>query len=172
MKYSKGIGFMLESAHLFLKGWPTNARSDSMTVIRRESLVPYSAASIYDLVNDVARYPDFLPWCAATHIQYQSNEEMKASITVSKGGIEKSFTTHNTLVPHSLIELRLVNGPFSVFHGRWQFQALAEQACKITFELSFEFKKSLMSYAFKKMFEPAANSMMQAFVDRAKHIYG
>lgn len=143
-----------------------------MTVIRREALVLYSAPSMYDLVNDVARYPDFLPWCAATHIQYQSHQEMKASITVSKGGIQKSFTTHNILMPYSLIELQLVDGPFSAFHGRWQFQALAEQGCKISFELSFEFKKSLMSYAFKKVFEPAANTMMQAFVDRAKQIYG
>lgn len=143
-----------------------------MSVICREALVPYSAKSMFDLVNDVACYPDFLPWCAATHIHYQSNEEMKASITVSKGGIQKSFTTHNRLVTDTSIELELLDGPFSAFHGRWQFYALAEQGCKITFELSFEFKKSLISYAFKKIFEPAANAMMQAFVDRAKHIYG
>ncbi len=143
-----------------------------MTTLQRNALVPYSAKAMFELVNDVAKYPEFLPWCSATHIQFQSHEEMKASITASKGGIEKAFTTHNKLIPNESIHMELVDGPFSVFHGHWRFQALADNGCKISFDLSFEFKKSLMSFAFKKIFEPAADSMMQAFIDRAKNIYG
>ena len=143
-----------------------------MTKIHRTALVPYSAENLYSVVNDVANYPEFLPWCAATQIHYESSTEMKASVIAKKSGIEKKFTTHNHLIPHKAIKMNFSDGPFEYLNGCWEFKNLSDQGCKVSLDLEFEFKKGLMSFAFKKIFEPAADAMMQAFIDRANKIYG
>lgn len=143
-----------------------------MTKINRTALVPFSAEKIFTIVNDVARYPEFLPWCAATHIHYESNTEMKASVTASKAGVKKSFTTHNQLEPFNKISMEFSDGPFEYLYGVWEFKHLSTEGCKVSLSLEFEFKKGLVTFAFKKFFEPAADSMMQAFIDRAEQLYG
>jgi len=143
-----------------------------MTKINRTALVLYSAEQLFTIVNDVASYPEFLPWCSATHIQYESSVEMKASVTASKAGINKNFTTHNQLEPFKSITMQFTDGPFEYLHGAWSFKHLSDEGCRVSLALEFEFKKGLMVFAFKKFFEPAADSMMQAFIDRAEQLHG
>lgn len=143
-----------------------------MTKIYRAALVPYSAEKLYGVVNNVAAYPEFLPWCSATHIHFESTTEMKASVTASKAGINKNFTTHNTLKPFELIKMEFADGPFEYLNGTWEFKHLSSDGCKVSLDLEFEFKRGLMTFAFKKFFEPAADAMMQAFIDRAELLYG
>src|SRR5690554_7082079 len=104
------------------------------TQIQRSALLPYSAAALYDLVNDVASYPEFLPWCSASEILEHSEECMRAGLTMAKGRLSQRFVTKNTLVPNEKISMTLEEGPFTRLQGSWEFKALGENACKIRSE--------------------------------------
>jgi len=143
-----------------------------MPKVHREALLSCSKESMYALVNDVSRYAEFLPWCHATQIHEQTEALMRASLIIKKMGISKSFTTENTLYPHERISMNLLNGPFRYLKGEWQFVAIQDLGCKVILDLDFEFLPGLMNLPFKKIFEPAADSMLQAFVTRAHDLYG
>ena len=99
------------------------------THIQRSALLPYPAQALFDMVNDVASYPQFLPWCTATEVLSSSDTHMQASMTVGKAGLSQRFKTRNDLEPGKRIEMTLEEGPFSHLHGIWEFKALGEQAC-------------------------------------------
>ncbi|MES2204925.1 MAG: type II toxin-antitoxin system RatA family toxin [Pseudomonadota bacterium] len=143
-----------------------------MPKIHREALLPYSPEALYQLVNDVKCYPEFLPWCHATEIIEQSDVLMRASIFIKKMGIAKTFSTKNDLELNKKINMQLMNGPFKYLMGEWQFIAIQDLGCKIILDLDFEFLPGLMNLPFKKVFEPAADSMLQSFVTRAHALYG
>lgn len=142
------------------------------TRIQRSALLPYPAQALYDLVNDVASYPQFLPWCAASEVLDASESEMRATLTVAKGGISQRFTTYNLMVPNASIEMRLVEGPFSQLHGLWEFKALGEKACKISLDLTFDYAGPLVKATLGPLFTQAANTMVDAFCQRAKQLHG
>lgn len=140
-----------------------------MAKVNKSALVPYSAQTMYDLVNDVAAYPEFIPGCIATHIDSVDDTHMRATLDIAKAGIKHSFATHNTLdAPHS-IAMELAEGPFESLSGGWVFTELDEHACKIELSLNFEFTSKLVELAFGKIFHSLANSMVDAFIQRAKH---
>jgi ribosome-associated toxin RatA of RatAB toxin-antitoxin module len=143
-----------------------------MPKIYREALLPYSNLAMYRLVNDVARYSEFLPWCHATEIVEKTDSLMRASIVIKKMGMSKSFSTNNILYPDEKIIMNLIDGPFKHLSGEWQFVSIQNMGCKVILELDFEFLPGLINLPFKKVFEPAANSMLQAFVMRAHQLYG
>jgi ribosome-associated toxin RatA of RatAB toxin-antitoxin module len=143
-----------------------------MPQIERSALVFYSAQQMFDLVNAVPDYPQFLPGCTSARIVSQSNTDMVASLTVSKAGIGHSFTTRNTLYPHHRIAMQLVDGPFKQLHGGWEFQPLSETACKVILRLEFEFSSRLIQFAFGKIFGELTAAMVNAFTQRAKEVYG
>ncbi len=140
--------------------------------VSREVLLPYSAVQMFDLVNDVAAYPDFLPWCSGSEILDVSTEEMTARIDVAMGGLRHSFTTCNTLEPARNITLTLVDGPFSDLTGSWTFTQLGEEGCKVSMQMTFGFSSRLVSMTFGKVFQLAVNQLIDAFCKRAAHIYG
>ncbi|BDM65206.1 ubiquinone-binding protein [Shewanella sp. NFH-SH190041] len=142
-----------------------------MPKISRQVLVRFSAQQMFDLVNDVESYPQFLPGCSGGEILESSTEHMLARVDISKAGIAKSFTTRNRLIPGKLIQLTLEKGPFKFLQGQWQFTALTDDACKIEFELEFEFSNSLAAMAFGKIFQELVAAMVTAFTERAKIIY-
>lgn len=106
------------------------------THIQRSALLPYPAQALYDLVNDVASYPQFLPWCSASTVIEASDTHMRAKLEVAKGGMSQQFVTRNVLVPGQSIEMNLEEGPFTQLHGLWVFKPLGEKACKISLDLS------------------------------------
>ncbi|MEN0108103.1 MAG: type II toxin-antitoxin system RatA family toxin [Pseudomonas sp.] len=142
------------------------------THIQRSALLPYPAQALYDLVNDVASYPDFLPWCASTTVFEHTDTLMRASLQVAKGGISQQFVTCNTLVPGQSIVMNLEEGPFTELHGVWQFKALTDKACKISLDLSFEYSGQLVRATLGPLFNQAANTLVDAFCQRAKQLYG
>jgi len=142
-----------------------------MKKITRSALLPYSAPQVYDLVNDVARYPEFLPWCGGAKVIEQTETEMVASVTIAKLGFSKSFTTRNQLVLNKSIHMQLLEGPFSHLEGLWSFKALNEEACKITFEVEFEVSHGLLNKALGPIFEQIASSFVDSFCQRAKQVY-
>ena len=142
-----------------------------MPQISRSVLVRFSAMQMYEIVNDVESYKEFLPGCVGGKVLEFDGETMLASVDVSKAGISKTFTTRNQVIPGKSIQLSLENGPFKHLLGEWRFTELTEDACKIDFELSFEFSNSIVELAFGKVFKELMSSMVTAFTGRAKVIY-
>lgn len=142
------------------------------THIQRSALLPYPAQVLFDLVNDVDAYPQFLPWCAASEVLEQSDEHMLAALTIAKGSVSQRFLTRNNLQPGSRIEMSLREGPFSDLHGIWEFKALGEMACKISLDLTFEYAGPLVKATLGPLFTQAANTLVDAFCQRAKQLHG
>lgn len=144
-----------------------------MSHIKRSALVHYSPAEMFSLVNDVALYSSFLPWCRSSVVKSESETEMVASVEIAKGVLNKTFTTHNQLQRDRRIDLELVDGPFRKLSGYWQFDSLkTENACKVNLELEFEFDSAMMSIAAKPVFTQIANSLVDSFCKRAVDVYG
>jgi ribosome-associated toxin RatA of RatAB toxin-antitoxin module len=142
-----------------------------MPTISRSALVMFSCQQMYQLVNDVAAYPEFLTDCKASKIIAKTDTSMTASLLVAKAGIQKWFTTENTLIENQQIILTLVDGPFKKLSGCWQFEQLSEQACKVSLTLDYEFSNKLIAAAFGGIFSSLANSLVQQFSQRAKEVY-
>lgn len=143
-----------------------------MTTVKKNALVPYSAAEMYALVNDVEAYPQFLPWCRGTRVLYRDEDEIRASIEIAQGALHKSFTTHNRLQRDKMVEMRLVEGPFRHLEGFWRFDALGERACKVNLDLDFEFSNKLIGLALGPIFNQVVNTLVDAFCARAEQVYG
>lgn len=140
--------------------------------VSRSALVAYSAESMFDLINDVEQYPKFIPGCADTKVLEQDSKSMRASLLISKAGVRQWFTTHNILERGESIQMNLVDGPFSKLSGGWTIKALSESACKIELNLDFAFSSKLAEMAFGRVFNSIAASMVVAFTERAKQVYG
>lgn len=143
-----------------------------MTHIKRSALLPFPAERLFDLVNRVENYPEFLPWCTEAEVISETDELMRARLTVGKGGLNQAFTTTNVLVQGERIEMRLEDGPFTELHGVWEFQALSDQACKITLDMTFNYSGALVRATLGPLFNHAANTMVEAFSKRAHEVYG
>ena len=142
-----------------------------MPQVNRSALVMFSAKQMYQLVNDVSAYPEFLPGCVNSEILEESMSSMVAEVGVAKAGIKNKFVTKNTLTKDQSIQMKLVDGPFKSLSGVWHFVALDEQACKVMLDLNFEFSNKLVAAAFGRVFNELAGNMVQAFVERAKQVY-
>ncbi|HDM8034759.1 TPA: SRPBCC family protein [Vibrio fluvialis clinical-1] len=142
-----------------------------MKQVSRSALVSFSADQMFHLVNDVARYPEFLPGCSGSRVIEASSEKMVASVDVSKAGISKTFTTSNELNHGESIIMNLVDGPFRTLRGGWYFTPLDEQACKVELKLEFEFSSKMIEMAFGKVFNELTSNMVNAFTKRAKQVY-
>ncbi len=143
-----------------------------MTEINRNALMPYSAAQMYDIVNDVSSYPDYLPWCGGVIIHKQTDDMMEASIQMKKVGLNHWFRTRNHLVPGSRIEVNLVEGPFRKLQGNWSFKVLDEEACRISLSLQFEVASGIVGAVLSPAFNHIANTMVDSFCQRARKMYG
>lgn len=143
-----------------------------MTDILRSAEVPYSAAQMYQLVNDVAAYPQFLPWCDHVEILDRRENELTARITLSLGKLHQSFTTRNRMQPETAVTMELVEGPFKHLTGEWEFESLPGGGCRVSLDMRFEFKSKLARMAMGGPFHKIANTLMDAFINRAQTVYG
>lgn len=142
-----------------------------MTQVDRSALVLHTAEEMFDLINDVERYPEFLPWCSKTEIVSQTDDELVATLYLSKGGLKYSFTTRNQLSRPLKMTLELEEGPFASLTGVWDFKVLSDEACKVSLNLHFEFSGKIASLAMSKVFNQVATTLVDAFVTRADQIY-
>ncbi len=143
-----------------------------MKKISRTALLPYSALQMYHLVNDVAAYPEFLPWCGGAEVVSEAESEMVARVTIAKAGLRQTFETRNHLVLGERIEMHLVEGPFKYLKGEWNFKPLDVDACKIQFEVEFEVSSGVLNMALGTVFEHISSTLVDSFCERAKVIYG
>jgi len=140
--------------------------------IDKTALVMHSAERMFHLVNDIDRYPEFLPWCSGAEVVEEGDGLRKASLDISKGGMHHRLTTRNRVRAPDSIEISLADGPLKSLTGHWRFLPLNDSACKVVLTLEFEFSGSLSRMAFGPVFKYVANTMVDAFCRRADEIYG
>jgi ribosome-associated toxin RatA of RatAB toxin-antitoxin module len=143
-----------------------------VTTISKSALVPYTPEQMYRLVRDIEAYPQFLPWCTRAEILSQDSDEVRATLWLSKGGVDKAFTTSNRHQNNKMIEIRLVEGPFACLEGFWRFDALGDAGCKVSLDIAFEFANRMLSMVVGPVFNQIANSLVDSFQKRAAEIYG
>ena len=142
-----------------------------MQRVLKSVLVPYSAPRMFGLVDDVERYPEFLPWCGDAKVIAQRADGKTARIDIDYHGVKAHFTTRNVnRVPDSIV-IALQDGPFRHLQGEWRFNALSAEACKVEFELAHEFSTPLLETVLGPVFSHIANTFIDAFVRRAEAVY-
>jgi ribosome-associated toxin RatA of RatAB toxin-antitoxin module len=142
-----------------------------MQVVERSALVTYTPAQMFALVNDVARYPDFLPWCIGVRVQDVSATERVAALKIARGVLQTEFTTRNTLLQDAQIHMQLMHGPFRDLTGEWHFEGIGARGSRVRFRVEFEFKNRLTAAAFNAVFESLCSTIVDAFVVRAQKVY-
>ena len=143
-----------------------------MREMTRSALVARSPELVYQVVEDVERYPEFVPGCTEAKILERSAYEMVARLAVRRGPLRTEFTTRNRLDPGRSMHLDLVDGPFRILEGNWSFTPVASNGCRIELSLRFQFSNLLKSALFEPLFEETAASLMRAFVSRAQSMPG
>ena len=135
-------------------------------------LVGHSAAQMFALVDTVERYPEFLPWCGGTELIHRDPHVLRAAIQINYRGIKQRFSTENPKEEPHWMRIALIDGPFKSLEGEWRFIELGESACKIEFHLCWEFSSRLLERLVSPVFSHIANNLVEAFVRRARKVYG
>lgn len=143
-----------------------------MIEIRRSALVKYSPAQMFELVNEVEAYPTRFQWCVGAEILERQENVLVARLDVKFAGFRQSFTTRNTIDPPQRLHMDLVDGPFRTLDGLWEFKALGEDGCKISFALDFDYAGRLGGAAMKLGFQGLAGRMVDDFCREAERVYG
>ncbi len=140
--------------------------------IEQSTILPYSPGQLYALVNDVAAYPQFLPWCEAVQVHDQGLETLSATLTLAKAGVRQQITTRNEMVPGSRIHMRLMKGPFRHLSGLWEFHPHGDDGVLVKLLMEFEFKNRLVAMTLGRLFDEVTGTLVSAFRDRAHACYG
>lgn len=141
---------------------PTHAES---------KIVPHSAEQLFDLVADVGKYPQFLPWCVAARVKSRTDIELVADLTIGFGPFRESFTSRVVMERPHLIKVQYENGPFRYLNNQWKFQP-DPRGSKVDFFVDFEFRSRLLQAAIGVVFNEAVRRMVNAFLKRAHDVYG
>jgi coenzyme Q-binding protein COQ10 len=147
-----------------------------VTTHAEKKIVRYSPAQLFALVADVAKYPSFLPWCVAARIRSHVGNDLVADLTIGFGPFRESFTSRVKLIPPDAtgacaIKVEYENGPFKYLHNRWTFTPHPE-GCLVDFFVDFEFRNFVLQKAIGAVFAEAVRVMVNAFLRRARTIYG
>lgn len=143
-----------------------------MPGIRETRVLPYSREQMFDLVADVGRYEEFLPWVIATRVRSNSEAEMTADMVVGFKSLRESFTSRITKQRPEFIDVQYVDGPLRDLDNRWHFEPLPDGSCKIDFAVDFTFKNRMFEALAGQYFDRAFRKMVAAFEDRARELYG
>ncbi len=159
-----------------------------MREVRRTAIVPYTPAQMYVLVNDVRRYPEFVPWCPATRVHDETETTIDATVDVARSGLTISMRTRNTMIPGERIDLHLADGPLRTLEGSWLFRPIlgplpesapevpapppAVRGCRVELAVRFEFGNAALTMMLAPVFEASWDSLVDAFVVRAREVYG
>ena len=142
-----------------------------MPQVEKSVLVPYSAEQMYALVDNVEEYPGFLPWCGGASAVAVDARTLRATVHIHYHAIRQSFTTINTRDAPQRISMKLLEGPFRYLEGDWYFIPLSATACKIAFNLRYEFSSKILEKLSGPVFHHIANSLVDAFVHQADRVY-
>jgi len=143
-----------------------------MPGIREVRRLPYSAEQMYDLVADVGRYSEFLPWIVATRVRSDSETEMVADMLIGFSALREKFTSRVDKVRPSRIKVHYVDGPLSDLDNVWQFRPLEDGGCEIDFAVDFTFRSAMFEKLAGQYFDKAFRKLVAAFETRAEALYG
>ena len=143
-----------------------------MPAINEVRRLPYSAEQMFDLVADVGRYGEFLPWVVATRVQSNSDEHMVADMLVGFKSLREKFTSHIEKLRPTRLQVHYVDGPMRDLDNIWQFRPLGPASCEIEFSVSFRFRNALFESLAGQYFDKAFRKMVAAFEARAAELYG
>jgi len=151
-----------------------------MKRVHKSVLLWYSPREMYDLVTAFDQYPRFLPWCERAEVLESDGDIVTARLHLAYAGVHHAFTTRNRHDPARSVQLQLIDGPFSVLDGRWQFEPIGsagggsghEQACRIEFELDYAFASKPLETVLSPVFDKVADTLVDRFVQRAEQVYG
>jgi ribosome-associated toxin RatA of RatAB toxin-antitoxin module len=135
--------------------------------VRRSALVTQPAVHLFDLIEAAENYPHFLPWCAAARIVSRDDDMVSADIRVQWRGLNFELRTRNPKRRPEYMAIQLERGPFRRFAGEWRLKSLSPEACKVEFELDYEFDSTLMTQVAGPLFNRIADTLVDAFVQRA-----
>lgn len=138
-----------------------------MEIIQKSAWVACPPEKVYKLVADIESYPTFLPWCVYAKVLKQDNVSVEASLTLAKGGLSKSFSTVNTMIPFKEIQIKLLSGPFKKLEGVWSFKEERGGAL-VSLHLEFSFDNRFVALMLGPVFQPIANTLLDAFIKRAE----
>ena len=143
-----------------------------MALVEKSVLVGYSAQQMFDLVDQIENYSQFLPWCGGAVVKSRDASIVVATIHIDYHHLKQSFTTENTRQAPHLLQMRLQEGPFRQLDGVWRFTELAQAACKVELRLQYEFSNKLVESLVNPVFSVIAGTLVDAFAQRAERLYG
>ncbi len=147
-----------------------------MKHVKKSVLLWYSPREMFDLVVAVEAYPAFLPWCQRAEVLAREPHAVTARLHLHFAGLRQSFTTRNVQVPDESVSMSLVDGPFSLLDGLWQFKPIGGEgqppACRVEFELRYAFSSIAFEAVLSPVFDRVANTFIDSFVQRAEQVYG
>jgi ribosome-associated toxin RatA of RatAB toxin-antitoxin module len=139
-----------------------------MREVKRSALIAESPGRMYQLINDIERYPEFVPYCTAARVNSRKGNEMVATLVIKRGPLNAEITTRNLLEPDKRVLMQFVSGPFRVLEGLWTLTPLGDLGCRVELEMRFEFANRVAGALFEPLFESTAASLVDAFVKRAR----
>jgi ribosome-associated toxin RatA of RatAB toxin-antitoxin module len=140
--------------------------------IYQSKVLPYSAEQMYDLVNDVSQYREFIPYCTHSDIIEQHDQHLSATLGFGFAGFEQKFSTKNTLIPGQRIQVNLLNGPFNHLEGIWTFISRAKDCSEVSVDFAFELNHGFLNTLFNPVLKEVTSRLVQTFADRAQSQYG
>jgi coenzyme Q-binding protein COQ10 len=135
-------------------------------------LLPYTPEQLFDLVADVERYPEFLPWCLGARVRERSAATITADLLIGFRMVRERFTSRVVLDRASRIDVSYTEGPFRYLNNHWIFVAKPDGQCLIDFYVDFEFRSRMLQKIIGVLFNEAVKRMVGAFEARARQLYG
>lgn len=140
--------------------------------IKHYSLVPFSVEQMFNLINDINSYNEFVPGCSIINILKQNQGELIAEIIPVTNSIVKSIITHNFFVKNKSIIIFLIKSPFKYYYGRWQFIPISKNISRIEYISHYEYQSILIEKIFNYLFQEMCKNIITIFTIRANQIYG
>ena len=138
-----------------------------MHSIHKSAIVLHSSKKMFQLVDSVENYPNFLPWCGSTKIIERNNNKTIASIEINFKKIKQTFTTENTKERHRKMNIRLIDGPFKSLSGQWIFKDFDKHSCQIELKLEYQFSNIVLEKLISPVFNMIANTFIDEFIKEA-----
>ena len=138
-----------------------------MKRIYKQEDINSDISTIFNLINDVENYPNYLPWCTSTKVDRKSESLLIGEIFISKSFIKWNFSTKNKIEKNKSIRLELVDGPFDSLDGQWLFSTIDEHNTKVSLEISYKFKSSIIELSIEPIFTSIMNSILESFIQEA-----
>jgi len=139
-----------------------------MPIVRKSVIVARPARAMFELVEEVERYPEFLPWCAATHVYERTDSVIRARLDIAYRGLRMHLTTRNEKEAPHRMTLELVDGPFEHFHGEWRFTPLGDAGSRVELTLDYKLASAALQALLGRVFDHVADTLVERFVERAE----